>query len=301
MSDYPILHVTTPAKINLGLEILGRREDGYHEVRTVLATIGVYDRLHIGVVPDRASTRISGMTEVAQEDNLIQKAVNAFSTETGVGCGYHIEVAKRIPSPGGLGGASSDAASTLLALNEAHGRPVSPNRMRDLASALGSDVPFFLGSSVALATGTGTDVTPLPSMSGHIALVVPPVQMMTKTASLYGRLRAVDFSDGSTVKRVTQSIRSRRLPSASDLTNAFVRPLYEARPEIARLAGTMRSLGASCVAMSGAGPAHYALFEVREQAEDFARSMRRSALPEGTIVTVARIDAGTPFIEKVRR
>jgi 4-diphosphocytidyl-2-C-methyl-D-erythritol kinase len=266
--------VAAPAKINLGLEILGRRDDGYHEIRTVMAAIGLYDSLSFTLVPGRTGTEIRGTREIPQRDNLIQKAIEAFGEETGTSCGFHVEVEKRIPSPGGLGGASSDAAVTLLALNAIHGAALSSERMTALAARLGSDVPFFLGSPVAIASGTGTELEPLPSLTGFVVLVVPKLSLPAKTARLYASLTPDDFTTGASIQRAADMIRGGRLPAPELLRNAFGRPLYDQQPPLRDLATLMRDAGAPHIALSGAGPAHYSLFASEEEARHFARALK---------------------------
>jgi 4-diphosphocytidyl-2-C-methyl-D-erythritol kinase len=282
--------VVAPAKINLGLEILGRREDGYHEIRTILAAIGLADTLDITLIPERANSRILGVKGVRQHDNLIQKAIDAFAEETGISYGYDIDVAKHIPSPGGLGGASSDAASTLMGLNATHGTPLPTERMFTLAAKLGSDVPFFIGPPVALASGTGTSLEELAPVQGHVVLVVPPLHIPAKTGRLYGLLGPDDFTDGRRVERAAEAILAGNLPDPSLLHNAFARPLYELAPELTSVARTLEDAGASHVALSGAGPAHYVLFEQQTEADRFAADVR-ARLPQDTVVVSTPVHA----------
>src|SRR5690606_18354835 len=120
-----------PAKLNLGLEILRKRSDGYHEIRTVMAAIELVDTISIRPTPSDDTLTIDGMHDVDIDDNLIARAIRRFAKATGVQCGYEISVEKRIPSPGGLGGASSDAASTLIALNAMYDSPLSEAQLHE--------------------------------------------------------------------------------------------------------------------------------------------------------------------------
>jgi 4-diphosphocytidyl-2-C-methyl-D-erythritol kinase len=173
--------VLSPAKINLGLEILGRREDGYHEIRSVLAMVDLVDEISISTADDLCSTRLDGVPGVAVENNLILRAVSRFAAFTGVSSAYDIHVHKRIPAAAGLGGASSNAAATILALNAMHGSPIGEPDLHALASELGSDVPFFLGSPVAAVSGRGTDLAPLPALHGVVLIAVPRIDLPGKT------------------------------------------------------------------------------------------------------------------------
>lgn len=285
MSPNRTVVVTSPAKINLGLEILGRREDGYHEIRTILATIGLADILSITMFPARPESRISGVPNVRPEDNLIGRAIAAFANETGIRHGYNVDVTKNIPSPGGLGGASSNAAATLIALNDLHGRPLSRERMHALASILGADVPFFLGPPVALARGTGTELEPLAPLHGGVVLVVPGIEMMAKTAALYGALQKIDFTDGSRIDQGAQAVAQGKTPSPELLVNAFKRPLYDMEPHLADVEKKLLAAGAPHVALTGAGPGHYVIFDSLHEAEEVADRLRHD-LNEGNLVTV---------------
>lgn len=276
--------VPAPAKINLGLEILCKRDDGYHEIRTILSAIGLSDTLTVTMIPDREETFITGVDGVAPEDNIIRKAIDAFSGATGIQYGYDVVVNKRIPSPGGLGGASSNAASTLKALNAMHGTPLSTDRLMSLAATLGSDVPFFTGPPVALASGTGTTLDPLAPIDGHIVLVAPRVDLTAKTARLYRAIEPIDYSDGRRVEHAARLIREGHLPYPDLLHNAFSRPLYELIPGLRDLAGTIASAGAPHVALSGAGPAHYVLFRDRASARRLADTLRTRISPDVLVV-----------------
>ena len=288
--------ITAPAKINLGLEILGKRTDGYHEIRTVMAMIDLADTLAISINEADAAVRISGVPGVAPKDNLIGRAIQAFADESGIRAGYDIEVEKRIPSPGGLGGASSDAASTLLALNALHADPIPESALTRLAGKLGADVPFFLGPTVALGSGIGTTLKPLPAAEGWVVLVVPSLDIAGKTQRLYGTLLQQDFTDGGRADVVADAISSGHLPTPDMLHNAFERPLYEIAPQLERVRGRMLSAGAPFVALSGAGPAHYALFDRESDARTFLSDFRAASGGE-TLVTVARFLRARPSVE----
>src|SRR6478752_10373323 len=139
------MQVIAPAKINLSLRVLGRRSDGFHEIETLIAPISLCDEIKI--------ERRSGKQKIAfrcddpsvpkGEDNIVVRAANAFFEETKITCGVSIVLKKTIPHGAGLGGGSSDAASTLLGLNQLYGAPLAPERLTSLAAEIGSDVPFF--------------------------------------------------------------------------------------------------------------------------------------------------------------
>jgi 4-diphosphocytidyl-2-C-methyl-D-erythritol kinase len=248
--------IEAPAKINLGLEILGKRPDGYHEVRTVMAIVGLTDTLTVVVGEGNESGTISG---VPDENNLIVRALDAFRSAV-PGCpqlGWTIE--KRIPVAAGLGGASSNAAASLIAANELSGRPLDPLGLGQLAESLGSDIPFFLGSPAALASGRGTHLKSLPPIESGVLLVVPDVKISHKTKTLYSLLDRPDFTDGSRIDAIATLISNHRVPGAKLLGNAFARALGNLVPGIRQLRETLEEISSNPVALSGAGPAHYVL------------------------------------------
>ena len=150
------------AKINLTLEILGKRADGYHEVRTVMQTVGLADRLEVSAAADLSFT--CSDPALATPDNLVYRAARLLQADYGARAGAALRLEKRIPVAAGMGGGSSDAAATIVALNRLWNLQLSPTEQRRLAAALGSDVPFFLTGGTALATGRGERITPLPPL-----------------------------------------------------------------------------------------------------------------------------------------
>ena len=150
------------AKINLTLEILGKRADGFHEVRTVMQTVGLADRLEVSAAADLSFT--CSDPALATPDNLVYRAARLLQAEYAVRTGAALRLEKRIPVAAGLGGGSSDAAATIVALNRLWNLQLSLTEQRRLAARLGSDVPFILTGGTALATGRGERITPLPPL-----------------------------------------------------------------------------------------------------------------------------------------
>jgi 4-diphosphocytidyl-2-C-methyl-D-erythritol kinase len=266
--------VLSPAKINLGLEITGRRADGYHEMRSVLAMVDLNDELTFTLRNDVSSSRIDGMPGIPQEDNLVIRAIVAFTSRTGIKVACDVAVQKRIPAPSGLGGGSSDAAATLLVLSQLCECPLTEEEIRALGAGLGSDVPFFLGSPAALASGTGTTLTPLPAPAGWVLIVVPSLDLPAKTATLYSRIRPMDFTDGRSVERIAECLKSGHSIPKELLTNAFERGLGAVVPGIGDLVRRMSHAGCENVALSGAGPGHYSIFETENMANEVAQRMK---------------------------
>jgi 4-diphosphocytidyl-2-C-methyl-D-erythritol kinase len=162
-----------PAKLNLFLHVLGRRPDGYHEIQTVFQLIDLCDTLAIEARPDRVIRRLAGPETVPQSDDLCLRAARRLQSEAGVGRGADIHLHKRIPVAGGLGGGSSDAATTLVALNEIWGLHWDAARLCSLGAGLGADVPFFVRGHSAWGEGIGERLTPLVLPVRHFAVVYP--------------------------------------------------------------------------------------------------------------------------------
>ncbi len=275
-SEAPIeiqIQVEAPAKLNLGLEVLVRRDDGFQEIATIFVAIDLYDRLTLTPSDDLELT--CDDSALAGSDNLAFRALEVLREETGHRGGARVELAKRIPTAAGLGGASSDAAAALLGGRDLWQSDVSDARLHQIASHLGSDVPFFLSSGCAVGRKRGDVLDPLPLPQGvWFVVIVPDVTIPRKTASLYAHLSAGDFSDGSHVTAQAARL-TRGLPLDEGLLgNAFARPLYSLAPELAALPEVMLDAGAPTVAISGAGPAHYAVVNDSTQAEQISMRAR---------------------------
>jgi 4-diphosphocytidyl-2-C-methyl-D-erythritol kinase len=168
-----------PAKLNLFLHVLGRRADGYHELQTVYQLIDLADRLAIEPRADGAIQRLEGPREVPEADDLCVRAARRLQAEGGVRAGADIRLRKRIPIQGGLGGGSSDAATTLVALNEIWGLGFDAARLASLGRELGADVPFFVHGQSAWGEGVGERLTPVDLPPRHFAVIYPGVGVRT--------------------------------------------------------------------------------------------------------------------------
>ena len=177
-----------PAKINLLLNILGRGDDGYHELESLMIPIPLYDILHFRLDDSLSDLRLSIPQNQLNPgaDNLVMRAAKAFLKETRMNVGLHIELVKKIPMEAGLGGGSSDAAITLKALNHCFGKPLSQKTLHTLASQLGSDVPFFLEEKPMLVKGRGAQLQSIPSLrsldGAGLLLIKPPFGVSTAWA-----------------------------------------------------------------------------------------------------------------------
>ncbi|HYJ12483.1 MAG TPA: hypothetical protein VEW66_02770 [Thermomicrobiales bacterium] len=276
--------VDAPAKVNLGLEVIGRRADGYHDIRSVMAMLRLADRLFIFEDDNEFNDEVVG---VAGRENLIRKALMRYRevVPTSGPLGWRIE--KRIPAAAGLGGASSDAAAALIGANALANDALSSQGLLLLASDLGSDVPFFLGTPVAVASGRGTDLDPLPPISGGVILVVPDFTLEAKTLSMYGALRPADFGDGIAADRVGVALAAGRMPSCRELRNSFSRAAVEKIPVLQSLWKSLDRLNIGAFGLTGAGPATYVLIDPHLDRTEAAQSLRAAVSPGLRVIETA--------------
>jgi 4-diphosphocytidyl-2-C-methyl-D-erythritol kinase len=269
----PRVEILAPAKLNLGLEVIGRRDDGFHEIATIFVAIDLYDRLVFSPSNDLELT--CDDDALTGRDNLAFRALQVLREETDHREGARIELSKRIPAAAGLGGGSSDAAAALIGGRDLWRTDVSEQRLHEIASRLGSDVPFFLRSGCAVGRGRGNILNPLPVPRGlWFVVVVPDVTIPRKTASLFALLSAEDFSDGSRIAAQAAGLAAGLPLDEALLGNAFARPLYALVPRLSDLPRVMLNAGAGTVAISGAGPTHYAVVNDPAQAEQISTRVR---------------------------
>jgi 4-diphosphocytidyl-2-C-methyl-D-erythritol kinase len=276
--------IEAPAKVNLGLDVIGRRTDGYHEIRSVMAMLDLSDRLVVFEDDSQANDDLPG---VPGPDNLIRQALTRYRdiAPASAPLGWRIE--KRIPAATGLGGASADAAAALFAANTLAGNPVPMDRLRLLAAEIGSDVPFFLGSPVAIASGRGTDLEPLPPVTGSVIVVVPEISLDAKTRSMYAALEPKDFGDGTVVDRVTDALVRGQIPASSSLRNSFSRAIGEKVPLLPVIWRALDNANIGPFALTGAGPATYVLLEGDVDRSEAVLRMKASLPPEVRIIATA--------------
>jgi 4-diphosphocytidyl-2-C-methyl-D-erythritol kinase len=257
------------AKINLGLEVVGRREDGYHNIRTLFQTITLADEIDFAPAPGGAVELAGDDPSVAWDrTNLVHRAARALQDKAGASKGAKIAVRKSIPSGRGLGGGSSNAAATLLALNRLWGLGFEPGDLAGPARALGADVPFFLKGGLCLGEDIGDRLTPLPDLAPLPCLLVfPPFAI--PTPSIYAGLGPSLTSSGK-VSKIERFLES---GDFGLLENDLERVIFRAYPELERWKSFFREEGALVAQVSGSGSAVYGLFADRERAEEARRRL----------------------------
>lgn len=292
----PSLRYRAYAKVNLTLEVLGRRDDGYHEIASLVHTISLADDLHFELA-DTIHCAVEGL-ELESDANLVVQAARQLATATRISAGASIALRKRIPAAAGLGGGSSDAATTLVALDRLWGAGLSRASILALAAELGSDVPYFVRGGCALMRGRGERLAALPPVRGQwLALLVPRHAVPAKTASLYSALTSADFSTGEATRRLADRLASRHPTQLADalLANTFARPAQAVFPGLAALWRSAEAATRRRFHLSGAGPALFALAPSATEAR--LAVARLSPLGEPVFVarTVARGHAKVPI------
>ena len=258
------------AKINLSLEVTGKRDDGYHEIKTVMHTIDLADRLIFS--PAEQTSLECDQPSLEDEHNLVLRTCRLMQEYTGHQGGAAITLEKNIPIAAGLGGGSSDSAAAFKALNALWGTSLDGSELEELALRLGSDIPFFLNGTCTLAQGRGEKLSPLPPISGIWAVVATPTSEITeKTARLYSLLEESDFSDGSATVELSERIRdgSVTLHDIRDAgMNTFERVARQVFPGLDGLSERFLKAGAGFVRLSGSGPSLFTLTDDEEMGRD---------------------------------
>ena len=251
--------ITTPAhaKINRSLEVIRRRDDGYHDITTILQTISLADA--ITLAPANGLTVQCDTPGLSDENNLAWQAAVALAEHAGIPPHARIDIVKRIPIAAGLGGGSADAAAVLRGLNRLWQLHLPPSELAAIAAAIGMDVPFLVAGGAALATGRGDELHPLPPLpTRQLTLVAPPAAIPSKTPTLYRALTPADFSDG----RHTRALADAAVSAANFAgggRNAFTRAAREIFPGLASVMDTAAAAAGIPSRLSGAGPAFFIL------------------------------------------
>ena len=263
-----MLTVKAPAKLNLTLEVLGKRPDGYHEIRSVMQTVSLRDKLSFR--PSQNVSYHSNSPEWKPEESLVSRAVHLAQEETECSKGVQIVVEKHIPLVAGLGGDSSDAAAALRGLNQLWELGLTQRKLLELAAQLGSDVPFFIDGGTALAEGRGETLTPLPPLpKTWFVLVVPDVSRLPeKTKRLYASLKSSHFTDGHITQRMIEVLKEGKEVTPSLLFNTFENAAFAPGSKLRLYRGHIIKMGADNIHLAGSGPSLFSLAKDKAQAED---------------------------------
>ena len=288
------LQLKAPAKINWTLEVLSRRADGYHEIRTVLQAIDLCDTVTLEL-SEQLSLAVTGLPidegKLPVEDNLAYRAAELLQRSTGCALGARIVVEKVIPAGAGLGGGSSDAAAVLLGLNRLWRLDLDVGALAAISSQLGSDVPFFLIGGAALGEGRGDIVQPLPPPAGQwLVLALPSASLSEpgKTARLYSLLTPDLYTDGSITRALVERLQRGESVTDADVYNVFERVATRAFPAMSDWQETLRTAGARQAHLAGSGPTLFALAADRQEAARICRRIEERGLPALAVATLGR-------------
>ena len=284
------LTLRAPGKVNLGLRILGRRPDGYHRLESLFVPLELADTVRLALrrspgVGLLLSGECAGVP--ADERNLAARAAGAFLAEAAHAGGVEIELDKRLPAPGGLGGGSSDAGTVLRGLAALLPGAVAPGRLRSLALGLGADVPFFLAPEPALVTGIGDEILPVDGLAARVLLLAHPGAALA-TAAVYaeydaGTASLTPSAAGSSIRALLalreEAGRARAGPIETSLRALVVNDLEPAAsrlcPAVSELRKEIEATGALAVSLSGSGPTVFGAFPDEAAAGEAQRRIAR--------------------------
>lgn len=265
--------VSCPAKVNLHLEVLGRRPDGYHELRTLFAAVGLWDELAIEVAPAgvfELSVVPAGAAPAGPE-NLAVRAVRALAATAGGAHGARMTLRKGIPAGGGLGGGSADAAAALVGAASLWRTDVNPQALLELAAALGADVPFFLVGGAAWGVGRGSEVAPLPDLPAWWVVLLPGPAPIS-TAEVYRALDARGL-DGDADCEIYEWVASGGDLPVGRCRNDLQPTVAQRWPEVAERLARVRATGPMLAMLSGSGGSVFGLYRDESDARQAARAL----------------------------
>ena len=267
------------AKINLGLDVVRRREDGYHEVRMVMQTLHLYDRL---VLKKSHTPGIQIQTNLSflpvNENNLVYRAGRLLMDEFGITEGVSVRLEKRIPVAAGMAGGSTDAAAMLYGMNRMFGLHLSKKALMERGVKIGADVPYCIMRGTVLAEGIGEKLTPLPPMPKcQILIAKPPISVSTKM--VYEKLDSREITVHPDIDGILDGLETGNLETiAASMGNVLENVTIEEYPVIARIKKCMLAKGALGAMMSGSGPTVFGIFKDRKTAKAAYNHLKKQGL-----------------------
>jgi 4-diphosphocytidyl-2-C-methyl-D-erythritol kinase len=285
-----MLTVLAPAKLNLTLEVLEKRDDGYHEIRSVIQTIDLCDSLSFESGAD-IDVKCDSPGWLPQE-SLIPLAVSLLREDSGCSKGVTIRLSKKIPLLSGLAGDSSGAAATLVGLNRFWGLGCSLGELAKFAEKLGSDIPFFISGGTALVQGRGESVSPLPSLpSMWVVLLMPEVpRTIGKTGKLYASLKPGYFTDGQATDKLVMMLAKGEEINPSSLFNVFEKVAYDKFEGLYKYRDELIEAGADNVHLAGSGPTLFAMVKDKAKAGEICNKLKERSLKACSVKTLGDID-----------
>lgn len=280
------LKLKAMAKINLGLDVLRKREDGYHDLRMIMQSIYLYDQIEMKECAENNITVSTNLSYLpVNEDNLVYKAAKLLTDEFQIKGGVQIYLKKYIPVAAGLAGGSSDAAAVLVGMNRMFGLGLSQQDLMDRGVKIGADVPYCIMRGTALAEGIGERLTKLPDApDAHVVLAKPGIHV--STGFVYGNLKAGRIAEHPDIDAQVQAIKNGDLYRMAQLMgNVLETVTIPAYPVIDEIKETMLRAGAVGAMMSGSGPTVFGLFDDREKAQEAYRQLEDGDLAKSVFLT----------------
>jgi 4-diphosphocytidyl-2-C-methyl-D-erythritol kinase len=287
------LEKKSPCKVNLLLNILGKRADGFHELETVMQPVNLCDELTFERDGTGLQLSCSHPELPVDSKNLVHRAATAFLAAARISDGVRIHLQKNLPLAGGIGGGSANAAVTFSALNDLFGKPLSPEKVHELAAALGSDVPFFLQNKPALATGRGEKIQPLepfPALRGKAFLLIHPGFGISTPWAYQNLARFPDALNGKSgrAKDLILKLQGNNcLAVADSFYNSLEAPALDKFPILALYQEFLRANGALAALMSGSGSTTFAIVENVTAAESLTEKFKSQFGASGWTAVVA--------------
>ena len=274
------------AKLNLGLDVVRRREDGYHEVRMIMQTIHLYDKLDFKKTTESGIVITSNLSYVpTNENNLVYKAGKLLMDEFDIKEGVSVDLQKRIPVAAGMAGGSSDAAAMLYGMNELFGLGLTRQQLMERGVKIGADVPYCLMRGTALAEGIGEKLTSLPPMVKCPVLIAKP-SISVSTKFVYESLKLDENTVHPDIDQLVEDIKNKDLQViASHMGNVLETVTIPEYPIIAEIKEQMMKSGAINAMMSGSGPTVFGLFDNEQTAEAAFEAMKQSGLAKQVYLT----------------
>lgn len=257
------------AKINLGLDVIGKRPDGYHEVRMIMQTIGLHDKLSINTIHNPNIKMKTNLPFLPVNDkNIVYKAVSLIKEKHQIKEGIYINLKKRIPVSAGLAGGSTDAAAALIGMNKLFDLDLSLEDLMDIGVTLGADVPYCLIGGTALSEGIGEKLTSLPPFPDSNILVVKP-NINVSTKKIYGNFDLSKVENHPNIDGIIAGIKDNNLQEATNhFANVLETVTVKMHPKINIIKETMLNQGALTSLMSGSGPTVFGIFDDNKKAQD---------------------------------
>jgi len=279
------LQLRAYAKINLGLDVIRRLENGYHEVKMIMQTVGIYDELTFERIPSGIVLTTNHGELPLDENNLIYKAVRLMQENYGISEGVKVHLQKNIPVAAGMAGGSTDAAATLKAMNVLFDLQASEEELRELGVKIGADVPYCIMGGTALAEGIGEKLTALPKAPDCYLLVAKP-DINVSTKYVYEHLDAKEGYAHPDIDGMVEAIKTGSLKGITDrMGNVLESVTIEAHPIIATIKERMLALGADNSLMSGSGPTVFGIFTDKDKATKAYEQVKKEQLAGQVFVT----------------